>query len=100
MENHIKHLVDEYNASPEMQAVGRVNHPEIGQVARESQILQVPTPLPGKWDVTVKIAASSTRIDEIYAAQGTALGRFYGPKIVSSTNPARIGSCATGMYTK
>ncbi|KAE9627885.1 quinone oxidoreductase family protein [Parasedimentitalea maritima] len=96
MEDHIKPLVDAYNDAAEMQAVGMVNDPAIGQVARELQMLQMPTPRPAKGEVTVRIAASSMHIDEIYAAQGTALGRFYGPKNVSKANPARIGSCATG----
>lgn len=97
MESHIKHLVDAYRASPEMDAVGMEDYPKIGAVAEVLQMLQVPTPRPLEGEVAVKIAASAMHIDEIYAAQGTALGRFYGPKNVSKSNPARIGSCATGV---
>jgi len=40
--------VDVYNAAPAMQAVGMVSQPEIGQIARELQMLQMSTPRYGK----------------------------------------------------
>lgn len=96
MDSQNKRLADVYIASPEMEAVGMVNFPEIGKVAHELQMLRVPTPRPSEGEVTVKIAASALHIDEIYAAQGTALGRLYGPKNISISSPALLGSCATG----
>ena len=35
-------------------------------------------------------------IGEIYMAQGTALGRFYGPKRVSKSEPYILGSTVSG----
>lgn len=87
---------DCYNAANNMQAVGITEKPEIGKVVDKLKMLSVPVPRPAEGEIVVKIAASSMHIDEIYAAQGTALGRFYGPKNVSNTNPYMIGSCATG----
>ena len=80
-----------------MQAVGITEKPEIGKVVDKLKMLSVPVPRPAEGEIVVKIAASSMHIDEIFAAQGTALGRFYGPKNISSTNPYLIGSCATGQ---
>lgn len=70
--------------------------PKIGSVAKALEMLDLPVPHPAKGEVAVKIAASAMHIDEVYAAQGTALGRFYGPKNISPENPAQIGSWATG----
>jgi alcohol dehydrogenase len=86
-----------YSAANNMQAVGITEKPEIGKVVDKLKMLNVPAPRPVEGEIVVKIAASSMHIDEIFAVQGTALGRFYGPKNVSNTNPYLIGSCAAGQ---
>lgn len=93
--HHTDHAV-EFASATLMHAVGMTRFPEIGKVADELKMLNIPVPRPASGEVAIRIAASSMHIDEIFAAQGTALGRFYGPKNVSETNPALIGSCATG----
>jgi reticulon-4-interacting protein 1, mitochondrial len=85
-----------FSSKTTMCAIGMTRFPEIGEVAETLEMLVLSVPRPKKGEVVVKIAASAMHIDEIYAAQGTALGRFYGPKNVSIENPARLGSCATG----
>lgn len=85
-----------FAAAMTMHAIGMTRFPEIGKVAETLEMLDLPVPRPAKGEVVVQIAASAMHIDEIYAAQGTALGRFYGPKNVSAENPAQLGSCATG----
>lgn len=86
----------EYDSATSMQAIGMTQFPKIGAVADTLEMLTVPVPRPASGEVAIRIAASAMHIDEIYAAQGTALGRFYGPKNVSKSNPALLGSCATG----
>ncbi len=60
-------------------------------------MLTVPTPRPRPDEVAIKAVASSLHIDEIYAAQGTALGRFYGPKHLSPDQPHIMGSAVSGV---
>lgn len=87
----------EYASVTTMHAIGMTKFPKIGEVADELELHTVRVPRPASSEVAIQIAASAMHIDEIYAAQGTALGRFYGPKNVSVSNPALLGSCATGI---
>lgn len=89
-------LVDTYIRMPQMRAIGITEYPEIGRVADKLKMLNVPTPRPCGSEVCVKLAASAMHIDEIYAAQGTALGRFFGPKKVSEESPFLLGSSVSG----
>lgn len=89
-------LAEQYIGADTMGAIGITNYPKIGEVAEALQMLQVATPRPKKDQVAVKLAASSIHIDEIYATQGTALGRFYGPKKVSGKTPYILGSSVSG----
>lgn len=94
---HSLKLAERYKNTVNMSAIGITDYPEIGKVPDHLKMLSVPTPRPSANEVVVKLCASAMHIDEIYAAQGTALGRFYGPKNVSEDNPALLGSCATGQ---
>ena len=79
-----------------MRAIGMTDYPEIGKVVDRLKMLDVAVPRPGTREVAVKPSASSMHIDEIYAAQGTALGRFYGPKALSESEPYILGSSVSG----
>lgn len=67
-----------------MRAIGMTRHPEIGKVADALVMLAVDVARPANGEVVIKIAASSIHIDEIFAAQGTAIvscrgrGRYHG----------------------
>lgn len=87
---------DHYLNAKTMLAVGIAQAPAVGGVADQLKMLTVAVPRPGSNQVAVQLAASAMHIDEIYAAQGTALGRFYGPKNVSETNPHLLGSSVSG----
>lgn len=89
-------LATNYTNATSMQAIGMTAFPEIGSVADSLEMLDVPVPRPAKGEVAIMLAASSMHIDEIYAAQGTALGRFYGPKTISELNPFLLGSSVSG----
>lgn len=84
----------------EMDAICLTGIPEIGKVHQYITMKKVPIPLPDDNEVLVKLSASSMHIDEIYAAQGTALGRFYGPKDVSQSSPCILGSSVSGLVVK
>ncbi len=89
-------LATGYANAISMRAIGMTEFPEIGRVADRLQMLKVPVPRLGNGEVAIKLAASSMHIDEIYAAQGTALGRFYGPKNLSEAEPFLLGSSVSG----
>ena len=93
----MKELRDNYVKATSMRAIGITAFPEIGKVADRLEMLDVPVPRPDKNDVVIKLAASALHIDEIYAAQGTALGRFYGPRKLSRLTPRILGSSASGV---
>lgn len=80
-----------------MSAVGMTAMPEVARVSERLELLDVRTPRPGPGQVAIKLLASSMHIDEIYAAQGTALGRFFGPKNISADNPYILGSSVSGV---
>lgn len=96
MNSNTADLAEQFMAADTMDAIGITHYPKIGEVAEALQMLRVATPRPEKDQVAVRMAASSIHIDEIYAAQGTALGRFYGPKNVSSETPFVLGSSVSG----
>ncbi len=89
-------MATEYAVATSMQAVGMTTFPDIGKVADCLSMLDVPVPRPGNNEVAIKLGASSMHVDEIYAAQGTALGRFFGPKAVSVSTPHLLGSSVSG----
>lgn len=80
-----------------MQAVGLTRRPDVGHVGDDLEMLTVPTPRPAPGDVAINVVASSLHIDEINAAQGTALGRFYAPKHMSPEQPHLMGSAVSGV---
>ena len=80
-----------------MKAIGLTAKPEIGRVAEKLELLEIRTPRPKGDEVMIKMSASAMHIDEIYAAQGTCLGRFFGPKNVSAVKPYILGSIASGV---
>lgn len=79
-----------------MKAMAMTDFPEIGHVADELQMINVTVPRPKPDQVAIQLAASAMHIDEIYAAQGTDLGRFFGPKQVSVEEPYIMGSSVSG----
>ena len=85
-----------YSNATSMRAIGMTTFPKIGRVADSLEMLKVSVPRPGNDEIAVRLSASSMHIDEIYAAQGTALGRFYGPKAVSKAEPHILGSSVSG----
>lgn len=96
MVNEIEKLRVEYENSTYMQAAGITERAKVGGVADKLKILQIPKPSPNTDEVVIKLAASSLHLDEIYAAQGTALGRFYGPSKLSVSKPHLLGSSVSG----
>lgn len=81
MTKHPANPAIEYASATVMRAISMTRFPEIGKVADELKMLTIPVPRPASGEVAIEIAASAMHIDEIFAAQGTALGRFYGPKM-------------------
>ena len=89
-------VAGEYEDAKTMQAIAMTDFPKIDHVAEQLEMVSVPVPRPAKGEVAIKLAASTMHIDEIYMAQGTALGRFYGPKRVSKSEPYILGSTVSG----
>jgi NADPH:quinone reductase-like Zn-dependent oxidoreductase len=88
---------EEYETASAMTAIGMTEKPAIGAVPKYLKTLLVPTPRPDRNEVAIQLRASAMHIDEIYAAQGSALGRFFGPKVVSTTSPYILGSSVSGV---
>lgn len=88
---------EDYRTASAMRAIGMTEKPAIGAVPEYLKTLLVPTPRPDRREVAIQLHASAMHIDEIYAAQGTALGRFFGPKVVSATSPYILGSSVSGV---
>lgn len=86
-----------YEAAQSMRAIALTYKPEIGQVAEALCLVDVPVPRPGENDVAIRLCASSLNIDEVYAMQGTALGRFYGPKTATPDKPYLLGASVSGV---
>ena len=79
-----------------MPAIAMTDFPMIGCVVAQLRLINVTVPRPKPTEVAIKLKASSIHIDEIYAAQGTSLGRFFGPKQVSEAQPYIMGSSVAG----
>jgi len=90
-------LVKSYQSSSQMNAIAMTSTPEIGHVVENLKMIKIPVPVPDDEEVVIKMIASSLYADELYAAQGTALGRFFGPKVVSENNPYIMGSSVSGI---
>ena len=86
-----------YCAVESMTAIALTDLPEPGNVAEALQLVTVPVPRPSRHQVAIQLVASSLHVDEIYAAQGTALGRFFGPKRVSANSPYVMGTSVSGI---
>ncbi|MGH0002198.1 NADP-dependent oxidoreductase [Pseudovibrio ascidiaceicola] len=86
-----------YCKAKKIPAIALTEQPRIGHVADEVKLIHIPVPCPSARQITVQLVASSMHIDEIYAAQGTALGRFYAPKNISPDEPYLMGSSVSGI---
>ncbi len=80
-----------------MNAIAMTDFPEIGKVIDCLKMIKVPVPRPLEGEVAIKMYASALYADELYAAQGTALGRFFGPKGVSESKPYIMGASVSGI---
>lgn len=92
-----KALSETYYSTDSLRAVVVTQIPDVGDVANQLEWMTLPVVRPGPSEVAIRLCASSMHIDEIYAAQGTALGRFYRPKNISSSNPHILGSSVSGV---
>jgi alcohol dehydrogenase len=86
-----------YLHAVKMKAIGLTQCPEISQVSNSIQMLEVQVPRPAIKEVAIQLSASAMHIDEIYAAQGTALGRFFAPNTPTAENPHLLGSSVSGV---
>lgn len=85
-----------YQNAKSMKAIAMDEFPEIGKVVEKLRKIETIVPRPRPDEVAIELKASSMHVDEIYAAQGTSLGRFFGPKIVSKEKPYIMGSSVSG----
>lgn len=85
-----------YENAEKMNAIAMVEFPKIGKVPDTLRVIETTVPRPKAKEVAIELKASSMHVDEIYAAQGTALGRFFGPKAVSQEQPYIMGSSVSG----
>ncbi len=76
MDASVNDLIRAYASAETMRAIAMTDFPKIGHVAEQLEMVNVPVPRPAHDEVAIKLAASTIHIDEIYMAQGTALGRF------------------------
>ena len=83
-----------------MNAIALTQIPDVGHVADTIEMVEVPVVHPKPNEVVIRQKASSLHIDEIYAAQGTALGRFFGPKLATADNPHILGSSVSGVIVE
>lgn len=86
-----------YLQSYNMKAIGLTQKPKISKVSDSIEMLEVPVPKPAAGEVAIKLRASAMHVDEVYAAQGTALGRFFAPKNPSIHSPYILGSSVSGV---
>ena len=100
MLENMKQFIHAYDMSDSMDAIALTRQPTVGSVAESLEMVSVPVTRPEPEEVAIRLCASSMYIDEIYAAQGTALGRFYGPKIVSPVQPHVLGSSVSGIVVR
>lgn len=85
-----------YQNAESMMAIAMDEFPEIGKVVEKLRKIETMVPRPRPDEVAIELKASSMHVDEIYAAQGTSLGRFFGPKTVSEEKPYIMGSSVSG----
>ncbi|WP_226688859.1 NAD(P)-dependent alcohol dehydrogenase [Ruegeria arenilitoris] len=97
MLDNVRALSTVYRAAKSMTAIALTELPEPGNVAEALQLVNVPVPRPSRHQVAIQLFASSLHVDEIYAAQGTALGRFFGPKRASANSPYVMGTSVSGV---
>ncbi|WP_425082373.1 NAD(P)-dependent alcohol dehydrogenase [Ruegeria arenilitoris] len=97
MLDNVRALSTVYRAAKSMTAIALTELPEPGNVAESLQLVNVPVPRPSRHQVAIQLFASSLHVDEIYAAQGTALGRFFGPKRASANSPYVMGTSVSGV---
>ena len=90
-------LVKAYQSATQMNAIAMTRKPQVGFVVNNLKMIKIPVPVPNEGEVVIKMIASSLYADELYAAQGTALGRFFGPKVVSENKPYIMGSSVSGI---
>ncbi len=86
-------LVQTYQSAIGMKAIAMTDFPEIGKVVDCLKMIEVPVPRPQAGEVAIKMMASSLYADELYAAQGTALGR-----LISETWPKAISLLILAMW--
>ena len=80
-----------------MKAMGLIQKPKIGNIPSEIQELTVSKPKINSTEILVKIISSTLHVDDIAIAQGTAVGRFLGPKEVSKEKPYIMGTNFSGI---
>ncbi len=80
-----------------MKAMGLLQKPKIGNIPSEIQELTVSKPKINSTEILVKIISSTLHVDDIAIAQGTAVGRFLGPKEVSKEKPYIMGTNFSGI---
>ncbi|WP_170146729.1 NAD(P)-dependent alcohol dehydrogenase [Maribacter vaceletii] len=80
-----------------MKAMGLLQKPKIANIPNEIKELTVSIPKINSTEVLVKIITSTIHVDDIAVAQGTAIGRFYGPKEVSEKKPYIMGTNFSGV---
>ncbi|WP_170410413.1 NAD(P)-dependent alcohol dehydrogenase [Ruegeria atlantica] len=97
MLDNVRALSTIYCAADSMSAIALTDLHEPGNVAEAMQLVTVPVPRPSRHHVAIQLVASSLHVDEIYAAQGTALGRFFGPKRASANSPYIMGTSVSGI---
>lgn len=97
MSNNTADMIQQYELAKQMKSIGMTDFPQIGKVVERLEMIEINVPRPKPNEVAIKMCASSLYADELYAAQGTALGRFFGPKKVSKTEPYILGSSVAGV---
>ena len=80
-----------------MKAMGLLQKPKVGNIPNEIKELTFSIPKINSTEVLVKIISSTIHVDDIAMAQGTAVGRFLGPKEVSKEKPYIMGTNFSGV---
>lgn len=80
-----------------VKAIGLMTHPEVGKLSEYLETICSPILDPIGKQVLVHIKASTLYSDDIAIAQGTALGRFLGPKHIDRKSPYIPGSSFSGI---
>ena len=93
----VTQLTATYEAARSMNAIALTQLPNIGRVAEALKMVTLPIVRPAPDEVAIRLCASAMHIDEIFAAQGTALGRFFGPKVATPEQPHVMGSSVSGV---